>query len=502
MAFVAKGGAVSDRADPEFHRDAERELVRHVERLVQGEAAGRAGGLAVDTRRGRMPVTRAARDVTRSDQTLETKRLMVELDRPDHDLQRRLPAGEVLDVSLGGRTMMIFPVRLGHLRVASLPPVRELIEGVPPAPVTTAELKRRLKELPPPVGRGGPETQVVLSTAGFTPEARALAFRDRGGAMLLVEPDGAGGWLVSAPKGLEELARVLNPEGEGDKRRRVRDALDARQLDLLTGGVSLARVADDLKLPARLVEAEAKAHAKQHAGLVVKTIEGRPMLYREGTGLGTADPANFAAKGPNMPMIDRLKTLFTGRGEAHKKVAFLSERRAALTQQRDAQYDEIGLLETKEAELRETFKQSDSPIVKRRLTSQILQLQKDLARKQQLVTVLNQQVNVVGTHLHNLELVKQGQAAALPDPEEMAEDAARAEEVLADLQAGSELADSVGGLAATGMTDEEQALFDQLEAANAPPPEPQALEAPAQPATPQRQPTTAPPNKRPEPELG
>jgi hypothetical protein len=423
---------------------------------------------------------------------------MMELNKPDAELQRALPPGEVLDVALGGRTLLFFPTKLGHLRVAALPPVRELIEGVPPAPVTTTELKRRLRDLPP-ISGNAPVTTVLVSTAGFTPEARALVYRDKQGAQLLAEPDGAGGWMITAPKGLEDLAATLNPEAEPDKRRRVRDSLAEKQLDLLTGGVSLEKVAQELKLPPKLVAAEAKSFAKESPGLTVKTLDGHAVMYREGAGLGTSSAA--LSTPPAMPMMDKLKSLFTNRGEAEKKVAFLSERRAALAQQRDAQYDEIGVLEAKEAELRETFKTSDNPIAKRRLTSQILQLQKDLGRKQQLITVLNQQINVVGTHLHNMELVRQGETAALPNAEEMAEDAAKAEEVLADLQAGSELADSVAGVSVSGMTDEEQALYDQLEAATEVPEE-QAPDAPAQPATPQRQPQTAAPQKRAEPEPG
>jgi hypothetical protein len=75
----------------------------------------------------------------------------------------------------------------------------------------------------------------------------------------------------------------------------------------------------------------------------------------------------------------------------------------------------------------------------------------------------------VATHLHNLELVRQGKTAQLPDSEEMATDAAAAEEVLAELQASGELADSVGTSMQTGLSAEEQALFDELEREGQPP---------------------------------
>ena len=80
-----------------------------------------------------------------------------------------------------------------------------------------------------------------------------------------------------------------------------------------------------------------------------------------------------------------------------------------------------------------------------------------------MVSVLNQRVNVVATHLHNLELVRSDETAKLPDSEEIANDAAAAEEMLAQLQADNEVAQSVGGIATAGMSEEEQALFEELE---------------------------------------
>ena len=165
-------------------------------------------------------------------------------------------------------------------------------------------------------------------------------------------------------------------------------------------------------------------------------------------------------------MIDKIKALFSRRGETEKKIAFLSERRAALGQQADRAHEEIASIEQKEESLRQQFHATSGELGKRRITSQILQLRKDMERRQQLIGVLNQQVNVVGAHLHNLELVRQGAAAKLPDSEEMASDAAAAEEMLAQLQADNEVAESVGGIATTGMSEEEQALFEELEREN------------------------------------
>jgi hypothetical protein len=55
----------------------------------------------------------------------------------------------------------------------------------------------------------------------------------------------------------------------------------------------------------------------------------------------------------------------------------------------------------------------------------------------------------------------------LPDTDEITADAVKAEEMLAELEANSELVGSVAMSAgSTGLTAEEQALFDELEAEN------------------------------------
>src|SRR5881227_1067094 len=102
-----------------------------------------------------------------------------------------------------------------------------------------------------------------------------------------------------------------------------------------------------------------------------------------------------AAGGSDMPFLERVKALFSKKGNDDKKIAFLSERRAALSQQQDRIYEDLNKLENKEGELRQQFKDSSSALTKRRLTSQLLQFRKDIERRQQMLAVISQQVNVV-----------------------------------------------------------------------------------------------------------
>jgi hypothetical protein len=452
---------VKNSTDPSSHRKAEERFIGHVEQLLHDDR------LRVDVTRGWFGRRVTQRQVgllnpkplKQSGEPPEKKliRLMSEMGKPDRELQAQLPLGRTLDVDLARVRFKVWRTTVGYVRVVSIAPQRELIAGQAPAPLSRSDVERHLDNLPP-LSHGVPTTLVVLSTSGFESGAHTLAQRGLGRTVILVEPNAAGGYTVIGPPETASINELFDPEAEEEKRQRVRELLQASQMDLSGSGVAADRIVARTQLPAQFVEAELRSYAKENPGLAAKRLDGRLVLFREGTSFATVTPAG----GNNMPMIDKIKSLFNRRGETEKKIAFLSERRAALGQQRDRSYEEIATLETKDAELREQFKNAGPELMKRRITSQLLQLRKDIERRQQLLNVLNQQVNVVSTHLHNLELVQQGQSAKLPDSEEMASDAAAAEEMLATLQESSEMAESVGGVATGGMSAEEQALYDEL----------------------------------------
>ena len=442
---------MSNPTDPSWHQAAERRAVGHARSLVE------QGSLPVMTTRGIRPVDLFGRQFSRSDHGVELKRMMAEANRPDFGLQQRMPVGEQLDVTLSRRRWGVWNQTVGHLRILCVSPTAELLKDQEPTPLDAASVRRVLSSVPPPLsGLGGhPVTTVLVSTAGFTADCAALATADGNRTLVLLEPDAAGGWSTHAPAIAKDFAAAVNPEGQYEKLQRVKAAIDELSIDLLTGGISAEKLAQKTRLPLKVVESALKQHARESPGLRAKALDGRTVLYRESTPV--------ASGGEPMPLMDKMKSLFGRRGEVERKAAMLAERKAALAQQRDQSYEDVGALEAKEAELRESFKENANPIARRRITSQMVQLRKDIERRAQLLTVLNQQINVVSTHLHNLTLVQQGSTAKLPPSEEIAEDAVAAEEVLATLQADSELADSVGGHGVTGMSDEEQALYEELE---------------------------------------
>jgi len=440
--------------DPSVHRQREQQLIQHVERLLQDDR------LRIDTTLGRRPITAFIRDVSRTDKAVDLKRMMSEMNIPDRELQAKMPVGEAVEVTLSQKRMWVLRQVVGRLRVVCVSPTRALLRGDDPLPMTPTDVNEFLASLPPSIG-GAPTTIALLSTSGFTMEAHELAERRADRTVILIEPNGAGGWTITGPVETKALSDLFDPEGESEKRQRVRELIDENKVDLLGGGIATDRVAARTQLPVQVVETELKNYAKNTPGLVAKRLDGRVVLFREGT--MPAPAAASPAGGSVMPLIDRVKALFNRKGESEKKIAFLSERRTLLSQQRDRAYEEMSSLEQQEATLKEQFKNASGAISKRRITSQMLTLRKDLERRQQLLSMLNQQVNVVSTHLHNLELVQQGQVASLPNTDEMTADAVKAEEVLAELEANAELAGSVGSIGPTGMSAEEQALFEELE---------------------------------------
>ena len=144
-----------------------------------------------------------------------------------------------------------------------------------------------------------------------------------------------------------------------------------------------------------------------------------------------------------MSFVDRIKDMFSKEGDEVAKINMLSERRAALAQRRNRLYEEIASLEEKESELLKQGRENKSAVVRRRLVAQISQLRKDIARQNTTANMLNQQINIISTDVHNLTLIQQGEAASLPDTQELTENAVRAEEMLETLKADSDLVSSL-----------------------------------------------------------
>lgn len=462
-------------SDASRHQAREGEAIDHVARLLSDSR------FMVDTVNGQRPVTKLQHDTpVVTDRSVDLHKLMAQ-HRPDRELEAKMPVGRTLTATFHQTKWWIFHQTVARVVAVAYSPWRNLIADEEGHPMTAGETRRAIAAIPPtPPKAKVPTTLILVSTSGFDAEARELANRTAEANVILMEPTAAGGWQIHGSTEIHGLLDLLDPEPEARKHGRVAKKIDELTDEMVQGSLSAEKLSIATELPLMTVENAVKSYAKQHPGLVAKRFDGRLLLYREGTA-----PQGKAVGGEGMSLVDRIKVLLSRKGDHEKKIAYLSERRTALVAQRDASHDELFKLEKKEAQLKREFKEDDSPSARRRITSQLVQLKKEIDRRHQLLQVVSQQVNIVGTHLHNLELLRMGKDAKLPNTDEIAQDAAAAEEMLATLQADSELAESVSSISIAGLSNEEQALYDELLAdAEKAPPSSEPVKKSAMPYTP------------------
>ena len=381
----------------------------------------------------------------------------------DRELLKSLPANRRL-VLRGSQRRLGFWTRPTGVAIASvLSPLSHYVssreDGAPP--ITLSELTDHVRRLvrDPKV----PHVIGVCSPSGFTEEARQGRVGLPNATVVLIEPDGHDGWRTSATdKGVDErLLRIFDPEAANLKVERVRRFIEEGSAELLTGGLSVSAVVKRTNLSEAMVRRGFSNAADQDPELRLTEFEGEMLLFR-----GAPTPARERKP---MNVIDRIRQLFSREGDEAEKTNMLAERRAALSVRRDRIYADIGKLEKKEAELFAEGKAAPSQVPRRRIAAQLAQMRKDIARHNTSAAMLNQQINIISTDIHNLTLIQQGKLASLPDTAELTENAVRAEEMLETLKADADLVGSLeSGIEATIASDEEQAILREFEQADQP----------------------------------
>lgn len=436
-----------DSPDPAFHRQAQQRLVSHVQRLLEDPR------LRVQTTSGLQPITALVRNVATGDDAIGIKRKMVELGLFDRELQRKMPPGMTLDVTLLHVGFFGRQSPVGNLRVLCLNPTEALLKGNAPMPLTAADVSRALGSQPPPL-HGLPQTLILVSTSGFAPDALRMAERRPERTILLAEINDGGGWTIHTPAALNDLRDLLDPESLDEKRQRILENIESSG-DLLSGGASASTLADRLHVPRELAEQVMREYAKAKPGLAVRPIEGTLVLYREG--LGMSGPT-----GENMPFWERIKGIFV-RGESReKKVAKLAQERAVLTEQRRQAYLEVETIEKLEKEQTEKFAAA-APTTQKRIATEIAQLRKRMERVHQLVSTIDKKINIVETGMHNLEMEHQLSPEKLETLENVAQSSEQVDVGMATLDQLNEQADSVS-VAGSEMSSAAQDVLEELRA--------------------------------------
>src|ERR1700709_629658 len=120
---------MTSSSEPSIHRGLEQQFVAHVQRLLDDDR------LRIDTTRGRRPLAKLSREVTSSDRSVDLKRLMSEMNRPDRELQSQMPIGQSIEVTVSQRKWLLFSSEVGRLKVVCVSPTRALIAGEPIQPL-------------------------------------------------------------------------------------------------------------------------------------------------------------------------------------------------------------------------------------------------------------------------------------------------------------------------------------------------------------------------------
>ncbi len=374
----------------------------------------------------------------------------------DRDLYGEMPHGKGFTIR-GFERRWLFFKRVKSVTIGSvLAPPGGILEPDEPPPVTMAQLMSHVEGLT--TGAKAPHIVSVCSPSGFTEDVWASPPDFQNVRLILAAPRDGGGWRVAGDGKLDEkLVKLFDPEDVGDKVGRVKQAVEEHSTDLLTGGISAEKLARELDLPAPLVDNALEQIAKADPELRVTGSVGAKMLYRGATVASDVEDES-------MSLAEWIKSLFSKEGEEAKKINVLSERRASLSSRLERIYGDVGKLEKHEHTLIAEGKAAASKVARRSKAAQISRLRKDITRCNTSAAMLSKQINIISTHIHNLELAQTGTMASLPTSEDLTEAAVNAEEILEQLTASDDLVSSLEiGMSESAMSDDEADILAELE---------------------------------------
>jgi len=382
----------------------------------------------------------------------------------ERDLFQSFPHGRSITLR-GYESSWIFWKRVRSVTSAGvLAPVQNLLDdGNTAKPVSRGQLLEYLDHLTKK--ETGPQLVGVCAPAGFEADVWDNPPERSGMKLVLVEPRGEGGWRIKGgdPSLERPFVKLFDPEDVTVKLGRVKREIEARSADLLTGSLTASQMAREMELPVPLVSNAFEQVAREIPELHVSRKAGEATLFR-----GVA--ADSYEEERPMSFIDKIKNMFAGDGDETNKINLLAEKRAALSSKLDRLFEDIGKLEKKEAALVDEGKASNSKVAKLRLAAQVERLRKDITRFNTTASMLNKQINIISTHIHNLEMAQTGEMGALPDSDELTEAAVGAEEMLERLNASDDLVSSLEvGMAESAISDSQAAILAEFEATDEPP---------------------------------
>lgn len=397
------------------------------------------------------------------DQGDKVRDLMADRRVYDREKFTQLPHNKSVTIR-GYERVWFFWNRVRSVTIAGvLAPTRDLLESPDEAlPVTRAQLVEYITGLITDVG--APHLIGICAPNGFEKDVWDNPPEMGNVKLVLVEPRDDGGWRVEAGDANldRRLIKIFDPEDVMAKLGRVKKEIQSRSADLLTGSLSADALAKEMGLPVPLISNAFEQVAHEVPELHVSKKSGVATLFR-------GVPSASYEEDKSMSITDWIRSLFSKEGDEANKINVLAERRAALSSRLDRMYEDIGELEKKESKLVEEGKASSSKVTRIRLAGQIERLRKDIQRFNTTASMLSKQINIISTHIHNLEMSQTGSLAQLPTSDELAEAAVGAEEMLEQLNASDDLVSGLEvGMAESALSETQADILKEFEASDAP----------------------------------
>lgn len=155
------------------------------------------------------------------------------------------------------------------------------------------------------------------------------------------------------------------------------------------------------------------------------------------------------------------KNIFSG-SKKTDTVSKLTESKIGLEQKRDVIYIEIDKITKQESELLKKGKESESQLSKKILAGQIAQLRKTMSSLNTRAGMINQQIDIISTDLHNQTIIAMKKEMPSYSAETLTENAVAAEEMLEELTANADSLGSVSNIQSY-MSQEELDILAEFE---------------------------------------
>ena len=439
----------------------------------------------------------AVATATLADGDLTVRETLARLGVYDPQVLDAMPGRRAVQFAFSRPSMLGLSRRtIARLRAQVLAPVEALVKGGTAEPVTRAQVHAALQRYAQLPRDQQPSAVVLGSPVGFAPDAVMLAKTGGSPALILVTGRADGGWEVTLPPSVDGTpwAALFEFETPDARQARLNRYLEQHGTELASTGLSVPDVAQQLGLPLDVADRLVRQACRLDPSLMTVAHAGMVSVCR----------SPLTEKGTTMSIWTRVRRWFGAKPTVAEQVRTLTAQRTVLEQERKGLDQQVEKLETEEVALLKQGAAAPSDAEKRQAAGKLLRLRRELNRQKALAQVKTNQIDVIGTNVHNMTLAEGVRAVALPTREVLAQQAAEAEAAVQGLNEVAEAARDVEVIGASAQSQEaEDAIFAEFAqvAAN----DKAAAPATATPAEPARQVSAAPAaaNKsRSGPELG